>query len=111
MVLSVATTLFQETLRTRLHERLTGSDVEKVSAVHLYRKTTLANAGQLFLFLQIITRVRESLSNIDELEPSVRTAVVQSYADGIQVALWFAVALGFIAVLCTPFIREKSLAR
>jgi len=88
VVLSVATTLFQETLRTRLRQKLTGADVE-----------------------EIIRRVRESLSNIDKLKPSDRAAVISSYSDGVQVALWFTVALAGVAVFCTPFIKEKALAR
>lgn len=86
--LSIATTLFQEKLRTRLHERLTGADVEK-----------------------IISRVRESLDYVHKLDPITRAAVVSSYSDATQVALWFAVALAGVAVCCTPFIKEKSLAR
>jgi len=88
VILSVATTLFQQTLRVRLHQLLTGADVEK-----------------------IISRVRESLSEIDKLEPTARAAVVQSYSDGVQVAMWFSVGLMVITVICTPFIREKPLAR
>ncbi|PCH33949.1 MFS general substrate transporter [Wolfiporia cocos MD-104 SS10] len=88
VLLSVATTLFQETLRMRLHERLSGDDVQK-----------------------IIMRVRESLSYLEKLEPATREAVVQSYQDGLQVALWFAVILGGITVLSSVFIKEKPLAR
>ncbi|KAH9942963.1 MFS general substrate transporter [Amylocystis lapponica] len=86
--LSIGTTLSQGTIRRRLHERLSGEDVEK-----------------------IITRVRESLSYLDRLEPTVRKTVVQSYEDGIQVTMWFAVALAVTAVICSFFIKEKSLGR
>ncbi|KAI0936786.1 hypothetical protein AcV5_004836 [Taiwanofungus camphoratus] len=86
--LSVGTTLFQDTLRKRLHERLSGADVDK-----------------------IIIRVRESLSYLDKLEPTTRALVVESYQDGIQTALWFSVALTVMCVGWSTFIKEKPLAR
>ncbi|KAH9937277.1 major facilitator superfamily domain-containing protein [Fomitopsis serialis] len=65
VVLSISMTLTQETLRTHLRARLTGADVE-----------------------EIIKRVRESLSYIDELRPEVRALVRSSYQDGVQKTLW-----------------------
>ncbi|EMD35155.1 hypothetical protein CERSUDRAFT_54409, partial [Gelatoporia subvermispora B] len=86
--LSVGTTIAQETLRKKLRERLTGADVD-----------------------EIITHVRESLEYLDKLAPKTRAAVVLSYQDGIQAALWFTVALSACALVCSAFIKEKPLAR
>ncbi|OCH90873.1 MFS general substrate transporter [Obba rivulosa] len=86
--LSVGTTIAQDTLRRQLRKRLTGADVD-----------------------EIIMRVRESLEYMDTLAPKERAAVVLSYQDGIQAALWFTVALSVCALVCAIFVKEKPLAR
>jgi len=88
VVLSISMTLTQETLRKHLRARLTGADIE-----------------------EIIRRVRESLSYIDELRPEVRVLVRSSYQDAAQKTLWFAVSLSALSVVCAFFIKEKALHR
>ncbi|KZT75035.1 MFS general substrate transporter [Daedalea quercina L-15889] len=88
VILSASMTLTQETLRQHLRSRLTGADVE-----------------------EIIKRVRESLSYIDELRPEVRALVRSSYQDAAQKTLWFAVSLSALTIVCALFIKEKPLPR
>lgn len=61
--------------------------------------------------LQIIKRVRESLTYIGELEPVVRGKVIASYADAIHVAMWFTLALCVCSLVSACFIKEKALTR
>ena len=61
--------------------------------------------------LQIIKRVRESLSYIDELSPEVRALVRSSYQDASQKTLWFAAALSALTVVFACFIKEKPLPK
>ncbi|KAH9836947.1 MFS general substrate transporter [Rhodofomes roseus] len=88
VILSASMTLTQETLRQHLRARLTGADVE-----------------------EIIKRVRESLSYIDELSPEVRALVRSSYQDAAQRSLWFAVSLSALTIVFAVFIKEKALPR
>ncbi|KAI0710889.1 MFS general substrate transporter [Earliella scabrosa] len=84
--LSVGTTLTQDVLRQSLRKRLSGENVD-----------------------EIIKRVRESLDNIGQLEPSVRAKVILAYQDGVQAAFWFTVVLSALTVLTSFYIKEKPL--
>ena len=59
--------------------------------------------------MQIIKRVRESLDNIGQLEPSVRAKVILAYQDGVQAAFWFTVVLSALTVFTSFYIKEKPL--
>ena len=107
--LSIGMTLNQNTIRQTLHKRLSGADVEEVIQIQLL--SSRACFEECARCPQIILRVRESLGYIRELEPEVREAVIRSYADGCQVAIWFGVAMAFAALVCSIFIKEKSLGR
>ncbi|TFK33386.1 member of the major facilitator superfamily [Crucibulum laeve] len=85
--LSIGSTLVQDTLRSSLRAKLTGQDAD-----------------------EIVRRVRESLSYVDELDPITRAIVRCSYEQAIHVALWFSVIMGFFALLSSLFIKEKPLA-
>ncbi|KAF8157219.1 member of the major facilitator superfamily [Crassisporium funariophilum] len=84
--LSVGSTLVQGTLRSALHRRLTGSDVD-----------------------EIVRKVRESLHYLDELDPLTRAAVRGSYEEAIHVTLWFSVAMAACGFASSLFIKEKPL--
>ncbi|KAH9942816.1 MFS general substrate transporter [Amylocystis lapponica] len=88
VVLSLGTAIAQNTLRRRLYERLSGADVD-----------------------EIVAHVRESLSYLGTLEPAVRDVVVQSYQDGIQVTLWWLVAVAALSVVASAFVKEKTIPR
>ncbi|KAJ2912592.1 hypothetical protein MD484_g7815, partial [Candolleomyces efflorescens] len=86
--ISTGSTIVQMSLRSTLIKRLSGQDVE-----------------------EIVRRVRESLSYLEELEPATRAIVRSSYETAIQSAFWFSV---FVAILCfisSWFIIEKPLPR
>jgi len=85
--LAVGSFLIQNTLRTHLHLRLSGDDTE-----------------------EIVRRVRESLSYIDELDPATQAIVRGSYAEAVHVTLRFTIGLSVCAVIASAFIKEKSLA-
>ncbi|CCM00673.1 uncharacterized protein FIBRA_02712 [Fibroporia radiculosa] len=88
VILSVATALFQQTLRIKLYARLSGDGVD-----------------------EIIKHVRESLDYIKELDPASRTAVVRSYGDGLQIGMWFTAAMAMGPLLSALFIKEKAMSR
>ncbi|KAF5383061.1 hypothetical protein D9615_004820 [Tricholomella constricta] len=85
---SVGSTIVQETLRTYLRRNLTGQDVE-----------------------EIILRVRESLSYMDQLDPATQTIVRGGYAQAVQVTLSFSVAMAACAFISSIFIKETALTR
>ena len=66
---------------------------------------------RLTLLLQIIRRVRESLTYIGELEPSVRVTVIDAYADSVHIAQWFTAGLTACALLASFFIKETQLTK
>ncbi|KAI0311219.1 MFS general substrate transporter [Amylostereum chailletii] len=84
--LSVGSTIFQESLRHYLHERLVGHDVE-----------------------EIVSRVRESLEYIEELEPAARAIVRASYEGALVTSFWFCAGLALCAFVSSLFIQEKVL--
>ncbi|KAL6301227.1 MFS general substrate transporter [Sparassis latifolia] len=86
--LSLGTTLSQEVLRARLRAGLSGADVD-----------------------EIIEHVRASLAYVGELPPAVRAVVRKAYAAGVQAALWFAVGLAGLGLVCAVFVRERALVR
>ncbi|KAA1473601.1 MFS general substrate transporter [Dentipellis sp. KUC8613] len=86
--LAVSSTLFQDTLRRYLRSRLEGQDVE-----------------------EIVSRVRESLTYIDTLDPAVRAVVRTSYEQSIHSVFFFSLGLAVCALVSSFFIREKPLAR
>ncbi|KAF9456714.1 member of the major facilitator superfamily [Collybia nuda] len=85
---SVGSSLVQETLRSYLRRKLSGDDVE-----------------------EIIQRVRESLSYVDELDPATRAIVRSAYGQAVQVTLSFTVAMAACSLVSSIFIKEKALSR
>jgi len=85
--LSIGSTLIQATLRSMLHRKLSGADVE-----------------------EIIRKVRESLTYIDKLDPPTQVVVRGSYEEAIHVTLWFSVIMAAFGLLSSLFIKEKALA-
>jgi len=85
--LSIGSTLIQNTLRSTLHKRLSGADVDK-----------------------IIRKVRESLTYIGKLDPPTQAAVRSSYEEAIHVTLWFSAIMAVCGLLSSVFIKEKALA-
>ena len=61
--------------------------------------------------LQIIKRVRQSLSYIGELEPPVRVKVIASYEDALHVTMYFTASLTVLAIVSSVFIKEKPLTK
>ncbi|EDR06887.1 member of the major facilitator superfamily [Laccaria bicolor S238N-H82] len=84
--LSVGATLVQGTLRSSLQHKLSGQDVD-----------------------EIIRRVRESLSYLDELDPVTRATVTTSYGEAIHVAFWFSAIMAACAMISAIFIKEKPI--
>ncbi|PSR87343.1 hypothetical protein PHLCEN_2v5160 [Hermanssonia centrifuga] len=60
---------------------------------------------------QIIQKVRESLTYIGELEPSVQAKVIASYADAVIIVQRYTVVLAVCALVSSFFIKEKALTR
>jgi len=85
--LSIGSTLVQDTLRSTLHKKLSGVDVD-----------------------EIIQKVRESLNYIGELDPPTQAAVRSSYEEAIHVTLWFSVIMAVLSLISAVFIIEKPLA-
>ncbi|KAF8209487.1 member of the major facilitator superfamily [Mycena galopus ATCC 62051] len=86
--LSVGSTLLQVSLRTSLRKMLTGDvDVD-----------------------EIVRRVRESLTYIDELDSVTAGIVRLAYADAVRVTMWFSTAMAACALVAAVFIREKAIA-
>ncbi|KAK2467210.1 hypothetical protein APHAL10511_000759 [Amanita phalloides] len=86
--IAVGSTLVQDTLRYSLHEGLSGDGAE-----------------------EIVTRVRQSLSYLSQLDPITKGTVVQSYEDAIQVNFLFSVTLAALAAVSSLFIKERPLTR
>ncbi|KAF5324336.1 hypothetical protein D9619_011312 [Psilocybe cf. subviscida] len=86
--LSVGSTLVQTTLRSELQKRLSGTDID-----------------------EIIRKVRESLTYLDELDEATRAIVRSSYDDAIHVTFWFSVILAVGALLASLFIKEKQITK
>ncbi|KIJ95956.1 hypothetical protein K443DRAFT_682649 [Laccaria amethystina LaAM-08-1] len=84
--LSVGASLVQGTLRSSLQRKLSGQDVD-----------------------EIIRRVRESLSYLDELDPVTRAMVTTSYDEAIHVTFWFSVIMAACAMISAIFIKEKPI--
>jgi len=85
--LSIGSTIFQGRLRHVLTEHLHNGNVD-----------------------EIVRRVREALSYIDELDPDTRVIVRGAYESSLQTTFWFATAVAGCGVLSSFFIREKALA-
>ncbi|KAF8068049.1 member of the major facilitator superfamily [Lyophyllum atratum] len=85
---SVGSTLVQETLRNYLRRNLSGKDVE-----------------------EIILRVRESLSYVDQLDPATRAIVRSAYEQAVRVTLTFTLAMAGCAFISSIFIKEAALSR
>ncbi|KAJ3914369.1 MFS general substrate transporter [Lentinula edodes] len=86
--LSVASSLVQVTLRKELRRHLEGHDID-----------------------EIVRQVRRSLDYIDQLNPSMRTVVRDSYEKAIHVTLWFSVSMTVCAAVCSLFIKVKPLIK
>jgi predicted MFS family arabinose efflux permease len=84
--LSLGSFLMQNTLRTYLRLGLSGDDLD-----------------------EIVRRVRESLSYIDELDPTTQAIVRVAYEKAAHVTLYFTVGLSVCAVISSVFIKETSL--
>ena len=61
--------------------------------------------------LQIVRKVRESLTYLDKLDPKTRTSVRDSYEEAIQIAFVFSTILAAGSLLSAAFIKEKPLTR
>ena len=61
------------------------------------------------MIVQIIRKVRESLTYIDKLDPPTQAAVRDSYKEAIHVTFWFSVMLGVLCLISSLFIKEKAL--
>ena len=110
VALSIGSTLIQDTLRTSLRKHLSGIDAEEVRPRFVF----LSPFGSLWVFTllpQIVRRVRESLSYVDELDPATRAVVRGSYEDAVHVTLWFAAILAGAAAFFSFFIKETPLTR
>lgn len=75
--------------------------------VNLTSKTGLSRP----LAYQIVSRVRESLDYVDQLDPSTRVIVRSSYEEALQACFWFTVALAACAFVSSLFVKEKALAK
>ncbi|KAJ6479889.1 member of the major facilitator superfamily [Mycena vitilis] len=85
--LSVGSTLLQLSLRTSLRKALTDDiDVE-----------------------EIIRRVRESLTYIDELDAVTAAIVRVAYEHAVRVTMWFSTVTAVCALFSAAFIREKPI--
>ncbi|KAH8115855.1 major facilitator superfamily domain-containing protein [Phellopilus nigrolimitatus] len=88
--ISIGSTLVQNSLRSYLHDRLAGEDVDVDD---------------------IVERARASLASISSLPPAIQAIVRASYAEAVRTAFLFAFVLACSAFLCSFFVREKPLAR
>ncbi|KAF8869045.1 MFS general substrate transporter [Infundibulicybe gibba] len=86
--LSVGSTLIQSSLKSSLRRKLAGSDVD-----------------------EIVRRVRESLTYVDQLDPATQAIVRSAYEQAIHVTLWFTVIMAACSVVSAIFIKEKPLVR
>ncbi|KZV76626.1 MFS general substrate transporter [Peniophora sp. CONT] len=87
LCLSVGSTIFQATLRRKLHATLEGADVD-----------------------EIVRRVREALSYMDELDPHTSSVVRGAYEQSLQRTFDFCIFLSATAFLCSVWVREKPSA-
>ncbi|KAG9218346.1 hypothetical protein CCMSSC00406_0007283 [Pleurotus cornucopiae] len=106
--LSVGSSLVQGTLRSALQKKLEGADIDEVHSFEL----ACSHWKILISFvLQLIRRVRESLTYVDTLDPSVQAAVRSSYAQAVQATLLFTTSMGALAAISAVFIKEEPLTR
>jgi hypothetical protein len=137
--ISVSTALVQSSLRRSLEEVLEGENVAEVSGISFFlflpnstgatgiglsspfRSSRHAPSHELFLriiyhslitpSIQIIRRIRESLSYVDQLDPHTRVLVRGSYERALRVAFIFGAVLSVFTVICAAFIKERPLVR
>ncbi|KAH8827603.1 MFS general substrate transporter [Flagelloscypha sp. PMI_526] len=83
---SIGSTLLQDILRSRLTEKLHGKDID-----------------------EIITRVRESLAYLDELDPETRRIVVSSYQSALHGPFFFGIGITVLSIASTLFIKRVPL--
>lgn len=105
--ISGSTALVQATLKACLFKMLPGKDVSEASWFG-FCTTTLSN---LHPQTQLIRRIRESLDYVNTLDPETRGTVRVAYDTALQVASFAAAVPGVITVLCSFFLKEKSLNR
>ncbi|KAF8885361.1 major facilitator superfamily-domain-containing protein [Infundibulicybe gibba] len=86
--LSVGSMLIQSSLKSSLRRKLAGSDVD-----------------------EIVRRVRESLTYVDQLDPATRAIVRGAYEQAIHVTFWFTAIMAACSVVSAIFIKEKPLVR
>ena len=105
----MGSSLVQDRLRQSLRQSLSrsGSNVDEVG----WGAFSLARTYSKTFFAQIICRVVESLDYLDELDPTTRTAVRQSYGQAFQATMWLSAALAAAATVCSLFIRDKPLKK
>jgi hypothetical protein len=108
IALSIGSTLFQDTLRGSLRSHLSGVDADEVRITLIYSSSWI---GLNCHVLQIVRRVRKSLSYIDELDPVTRTIVRSSYEEALHISLWFLVVLAAASSFFSFFIKETPLVR
>ncbi|KAJ7738736.1 MFS general substrate transporter [Mycena metata] len=85
--LSIGSTLLQVSLRNSLRATLKGElDIN-----------------------EIIRRVRESLTYIDELEPATAALVRAAYEHAVLVTMWFSTIAAGLALFSAAFIKEKPI--
>ncbi|KAI0037156.1 MFS general substrate transporter [Vararia minispora EC-137] len=84
--LSVGSTVFQELLRHYLTQRLQSGNAD-----------------------EIVRRVREALSYIDELDPASRAIVRSSYGMALQTTFYFALACATCSFISSFFVKEKPI--
>ena len=101
---SIGSTLVQGTLRSFLHRNLSGEDAEEVQCAFLRSRTSF-----VLNHVQIIQRVRESLSYVDKLDAHTQVIVRSGYADAIRAALSFSLCMAACAFVVSIFIKEKAL--
>ncbi|KZV76627.1 MFS general substrate transporter [Peniophora sp. CONT] len=88
--LSISSTIFQDTLRRLLQRGLSGYDMDDVE--------------------KIVGKVREALSNIEELDAETRSVVHDAYGKSLQVIFGFCLVLAVCAFLTSVFLKDRVLA-
>ncbi|KAJ7616526.1 member of the major facilitator superfamily [Roridomyces roridus] len=86
--LSIGSTLLQTSLRSSLREKLTHVDLD---------------------IDEIVRRVRESLTYIDQLDPEVAAVVRAADESAVLVTMWFSAAMAGCALVSAVFIRETRI--
>lgn len=108
----MGSTLFQDSLRKYLRAKLDRSDIDEVSHVVVPTSISKFFTGLIvLLYSQIVSRVRESLDYVDELDPTTRAIVRTSYEDALQICFWFTVMTAGCAFLSSLFVKEKALVK